>query len=179
MSTRNNDPFETLMVEQIADDFTALTERPVSEPGTDLVMPGAITARLHSFDLMDQPVLADVPELPGEVVSARTTVALLRAHIGSQVVVVFERGDVRRPIVVGVVQDRQQSAIPAGRSQTLVSVQADDNRLVLSAEREIVLRCGEAAITLTRSGKVVISGTYILSRSKGYNKIKGAAVDIN
>jgi len=60
-----------------------------------------------------------------------------------------------------------------------VSVQSDDNRLVLSAEREIVLKCGNASITLTRAGKVLINGTYVVSRSSGYNKIKGAAVDIN
>jgi hypothetical protein len=50
---------------------------------------------------------------------------------------------------------------------------------VLSAEREIVLRCGAASITLTRAGKILINGSYILSRSTGYNKIKGAAVGIN
>jgi uncharacterized protein (DUF2345 family) len=55
----------------------------------------------------------------------------------------------------------------------------DDQRIVLSAEREITLQCGEASITLTRAGKVLIKGTYVLSRSSGYNKIKGAAVDIN
>jgi uncharacterized protein (DUF2345 family) len=58
-------------------------------------------------------------------------------------------------------------------------VQADDERVVVTAEREIVLRCGDASITLTRAGKVLIKGTYVLSRARGYNKIKGAAVDIN
>jgi len=61
----------------------------------------------------------------------------------------------------------------------LVSAQVDDQRVELTAEREIVLRCGDASITLTRAGKVIIKGAYILSRSSGYNKIKGAAVDIN
>jgi hypothetical protein len=49
----------------------------------------------------------------------------------------------------------------------------------VSAEREIVLRCGDASITLTRAGKVIIKGRYVVSRSTGYNKIKGATVDIN
>jgi hypothetical protein len=43
----------------------------------------------------------------------------------------------------------------------------------------VVLRCGDASITLTQAGKVIIRGNYIVSRSSGYNKIKGAAVDIN
>ena len=60
-----------------------------------------------------------------------------------------------------------------------VVVQADGQRHVITAEREIVLRCGDASITLTRAGRVIIKGRYILSRSTGYNKIKGAAIDIN
>ena len=51
--------------------------------------------------------------------------------------------------------------------------------MLLTAGREIVLRCGEASITLTRAGKVLIRGTYILTRSSGANRIKGAAVEIN
>ena len=50
---------------------------------------------------------------------------------------------------------------------------------MLRAEREIVLECGDASITLTRAGKVLIRGHYILSRASGYNRIKGAAIDIN
>ena len=42
-----------------------------------------------------------------------------------------------------------------------------------------MLRCGDASITLTRAGKVLIKENYVLSRSRGCNKIKGAAVDIN
>ena len=50
---------------------------------------------------------------------------------------------------------------------------------MIEADREVVLRCGDASITLTRAGKVIIKGSYILSRSSGYNKIKGAAIDLN
>jgi hypothetical protein len=64
-------------------------------------------------------------------------------------------------------------------SRQPVAVQADGDRYEISAEREIVLRCGDSSITLTRAGKVIIKGNYILSRSTGYNKIKGAAIDIN
>jgi hypothetical protein len=52
-------------------------------------------------------------------------------------------------------------------------------RLELTAEREIVLRVGDASITLTRAGKIILRGTYVLSRSSGVNKIKGGSVQIN
>lgn len=111
--------------------------------------------------------------------AARTTVPVVRAQAGSMVVVACEGGNPRRPIILGVLQNHPAQAPVENRSPHVVSVQADDDRLTLSAEREIVLKCGEASITLTRAGKVLIEGEYILSRSTGYNKIKGAAVDIN
>ena len=55
----------------------------------------------------------------------------------------------------------------------------DDERLVLSAQREVTIQCGKASITLTRAGKVLIRGEYLLSRSSGVNRIKGASVQIN
>jgi hypothetical protein len=55
----------------------------------------------------------------------------------------------------------------------------DDQRLELTAEREIVLRCGKASITLTRAGKILLRGTYLFSRSTGVNKIKGGSVQLN
>ena len=63
--------------------------------------------------------------------------------------------------------------------EPVASVQLDDQRLELRAEREIVLRCGKASITLTRAGKVIIQGAYLSSRSSGVNRIKGGSVQIN
>jgi hypothetical protein len=178
MSTMD-DPFEVLVVEDVLDEFEALSRKPVSPASSVTILPGAATARFHGFDLEDGPLVVGLPDLPHEIVPARTTIRLVRSQIGSSVVLLFEGGDVRRPIVVGVLQERGSTVESAEPSQHLVSVQADDDRFVVSAEREIVLRCGDASITLTRAGKVLIKGTYILSRSSGYNKIKGAAVDIN
>ncbi|MGV8750478.1 DUF6484 domain-containing protein, partial [Pseudomonas aeruginosa] len=59
------------------------------------------------------------------------------------------------------------------------SARLDGERLEFSAEREIVLRCGKASITLTRAGKVIIHGAYLSSRSTGVNRIKGGSVQIN
>jgi hypothetical protein len=176
MSTPN-DSFEVLVVEEETDVPAALSRR-----GGELlpgVLPGGVTGRIHGFDLDDQPLLVGLPGLGHEVVVTRTTVPLLRRHIGATVVVIFDQGDVRQPIVIGVLHDGRSTASTSLAAAPLVSAEVDDQRIVLTAEREIVLRCGDASITLTRAGKVLIKGTYILSRSSGCNKIKGAAVDIN
>jgi hypothetical protein len=171
--------FKVLTIEDEASEFAALTGRSVATPVTGAAASSVVTARFHGFDLEDHPLLTEVPGLPHEVVLARSTVPLLRNQIGASVVVVFEDGDLKRPIVVGVIREHELPVATNGDSQRLVTVVADDDSVLVSAERQITLKCGEASITLTRAGKVIITGTYILSRSRGYNKIKGAVVDIN
>ena len=83
----------------------------------------------------------------------------------------FERGDLSKPIIMGLLQHA-----PTRRES---EVQVDGEKVVFNAEREIVLRCGESSITLTRAGKVLIRGKYVLSRSSGVNRIKGGSVQIN
>jgi len=171
-------PLEITLNDEVADEFTRLTQKPAAVSVSPAPAGSASTALLHGFALDDRPLLTGVYGLPGEIVTAMTTVALRREQLGSTVVCVFDQGDLRRPIVIGVVCQPGHSAA-TNAAEPRVTVVADEERLVLSAEREVTLRCGEASITLTRAGKVVISGTYVVSRSSGYNKIKGAAVDIN
>jgi hypothetical protein len=115
---------------------------------------------------------------------ARSTVPWDHGQIGRPVVLAFERGDPRSPIILGIlVQPSDSRPGPedsrSGGTQTTVAVERDGEQLVLTAEREIVLRCGEASITLTRAGKILLRGTYLLSRSSGVNRIKGGSVQIN
>ena len=51
--------------------------------------------------------------------------------------------------------------------------------LQLCADKRISLTCGEASITLTAEGAILIRGAKVVSRSKGLNRIKGASVLIN
>jgi hypothetical protein len=176
------DPTEGLEIQEPTDgDFSVLSRRPVgaSPSGAALIPGGATIARLHGFDLADRPMISELPKLPGEIVGARTTVPLRREMIGKGVVVLCEQGDPRRPIIVGVLQERALLTEDKEAEPRPLSVEADGDRLVVTAEREVVLRCGDASITLTRAGKVLIKGNYVVSRSTGMNRIKGGAVQIN
>jgi hypothetical protein len=102
---------------------------------------------------------------------AASTIALSIEDAGVQVVIAMQDGDARRPIILGRLHERRTPSVP--------QVKTDGERLVFKAEREIELRCGEASIVLTRAGKVLIKGAYVLTRSSGANRIKGAYVDIN
>ena len=174
-----NNPFEHIAVEDEANAFAELTRRPALAAAARVPQTGVTVARFAGFNLLEQPLVSEMACLPGHVVPARSTIALRREMAGAQVVLVFEGGDPEQPIILGVVQDQKNAVSALPSKQVSLQAEVDDERLLISAEREIVLRCGDASITLTRAGKVIIKGNYIISRSTGYNKIKGAAIDIN
>lgn len=118
------------------------------------------------------------PGQPGtDALFARTVVDLHGPHIGRQVVLTFEAGDPAKPIVMGVL--REGDGWPLAEQPGQVEVDADGERLIVSAKEQVVIRCGKASITLTKPGKVLIQGSYVLSRSSGVNRIKGGSVQLN
>ena len=118
----------------------------------------------------------DFPDNPGgRSVAARSVVCLEAGAVGREVVLTFAEADPRRPIISGLLEPTSD----AGPEVETASVKCDGDRLVFTAGREVVLRCGAASITLTRAGKVLIRGTYVLSRSSGVNRVKGGSVQIN
>ena len=102
--------------------------------------------------------------------TARSCVALTTADIGKDVVLAFDRRHPDFPIVVGVIQ-------PATTES--VEVTADGKDLILSAQRSVTLRCGEASISLSCDGKVVIRGAHVVSYASGVNRIRGGSVELN
>ena len=110
-------------------------------------------------------------------ISACSIVDIHGAHVGKQVVLAFDGGDLGKPIVMGIV--RSSRAWPIDGQPGQVEVESDGERLTITAKDELVLRCGKASITLTKAGKVLVQGSYVSSRSSGVNRIKGGSVHIN
>lgn len=133
--------------------------------------PGIAVGKLTGFSDSGQP-LVDVGGRRPQ--AARAAVDLRAKDAGSEVVLVFEREDARKPIILGVL--RAPAAHPPERASQAT---LDGETVLLTAEKEIVLRCGKASLTLTRAGKVLVRGEYVLSRSAGVNRIKGGSVQIN
>lgn len=120
---------------------------------------------------------------------ARQTVALGPSDVGAQVAVLFEGGNGDKPIIVGrlLVPEPETVIEPEIEPEEGSSADADLPRaavvdgdlLRLEAREQIELRCGKASIILTRAGKIILRGSYVVSRSTGANRIKGASVQIN
>ena len=60
-----------------------------------------------------------------------------------------------------------------------LEVSLDGEKLRLEAETEIELRCGKSSLLLRRDGRVVLSGVYVLTKSRGPVKLKGATIALN
>lgn len=139
---------------------------------------GVVIGTLLGFKDDATTPLVIYPGQPGTAALAAGSVLDLHgAHIGKAVVLQFERGDPTRPIVMGLL--RQGAAWPLPERPAQVDVDVDGERLVVTAKEQLVLKCGKASITLTKSGKVLVQGTYVSNRSSGVLRIKGGSVQLN
>lgn len=137
---------------------------------------GVVIGKVAGWDSAGQ-VAVDYPGNPaGHPLPATTAAVLDAGAVGRDAALLFVEGDPRRPILVGLIEPAP--AVPAPPPVT-PTAQLDGKQLVFTAEEEIVFRCGQASITLTRAGKILIRGAYLLSRSTGVNRIKGGSVQIN
>ena len=144
---------------------------------------GVVIGKLVDLTRYGEPLVHFASNHSGSPLRAKTTVVVGRETLGEEVLLVFEAANVLKPIIIGVVQSpttlNENTQSKPSQHSPLPIVECDGERVMLSAEKEIVLRCGEASITLTRAGKILLKGTYVLSRSSGVNRIKGGSVQIN
>lgn len=137
-------------------------------------------------------LLVDFAGNAGGAVAALSTVALDARAVAAAVatrqraLLVFAEGDPRRPVLMGLIHPGASlvdqvleagSAAPAPPPAPEALV--DGRRVVLEGAEEVVLRCGEASITLRANGKIVVRGAYVETYATGVNRIKGGAVRIN
>lgn len=121
---------------------------------------------------------------PGSRVLARVAMAGLRdtpeaVLRGHPVLLVLENGDAALPIVVGLVSDVLPGSPSPLTGDGEGSFELNGKRLSFEGREEVVLRCGQASITLRADGQVVVKGTRLMSRASETNKVRGATVLIN
>ena len=140
---------------------------------------------------------------------AISTVALNQQQVGRQVALLFADGNLLKPVIMGLIHsplddmlesfemlaeegrraadnhdsaDKHKEDPDANKNPKLTQaddVYLDGKRVVLEAREEVVFKCGDASITLTKAGKILIRGKYLLNRSTGVNRIMGGSVQVN
>jgi hypothetical protein len=134
-------------------------------------------------------VLVDYPGNPHGPHAARLAVPLdasAAAAAASErraALLTFEHERSDSPIIVGFMHAAPTPARAAPEPATAPAprfdASVDGRRAVVEAEDELVLRCGQASITLRRNGRLSIRGVFVETRARQVNRIKGGSVQIN
>ncbi len=123
-------------------------------------------------NFLGSPTKAPIPAL--------SAIQFVTDDVGTQVALLFEGGDLNKPLIIGKIQKIQNFVKES--PQDLIkqtTVELDGEAVVISAKKELILKCGKSSITLTAAGKLLIKGEYLSSRSTGVNRIKGGSIQLN
>ena len=90
--------------------------------------------------------------------------------IGSEVALLFQEGDPSWPLIIGRIVD------PA-RKPSAPQVVRDGERVRITGEERIELRCGKATIIMEKDGRITIRGSYVTSHASATNRIRGGSVN--
>jgi hypothetical protein len=138
---------------------------------------GVVIGLFLSINDAGEPLVA-FPGNPLETaIPARSTTSLGKDDVGKEVALLFEGGNPLQPLVIGKIHHAEPTPETQDVEHTIAEL--DGEHIMLSAKQTITLKCGKASITLTKAGKIILRGTYVLSRSSGVNRIKGGSVQIN
>lgn len=139
--------------------------------------------------------------------NARFTIPLHSSHIGSDVVLLLtpnnklstqqeKPANPDLPVIIGIIQSalsefiskpnqaltqqkNQASVMVNSQNAKPINAQIDGQSVIIRAENNITLECGEARITLQKDGKIKIKGNYVISQAKKANCIRGGSVELN
>lgn len=144
--------------------------RPASFPSEGVVI-GQIVA-ITSMDIM-----LSLPLLGDAAVPAQSLCPVTIDDVGRSCAVFFIEGDRTRPLIMGFLLDTP--SLEHKTEQPPQEVRVDGKRIVVCAQRELELRCGESAVVLRRDGTIQIRGNYITSHATATQRIRGGSVHVN
>lgn len=149
-----------------------------------------ILGYVDGFNSQSQPLVSFIYRGTKHRFAALSSGAALPEQ-GRQVALSFVAGQLSQPIILGTVysplahmldnmqiaeDDTEGSTEPPLLEQP---VKVDGKRVCIEGAEQVELKCGDASITLTKSGKILIRGKYLLNRASGVNRIVGGSVQVN
>ncbi len=173
---RSSPPEGAISLEELVSDLPARAPAPEATPGPAVapgqraaVAPGLRTARVITADGRRVTVALRGRHEPADATIAPEVeadlIAEAAAHKESVLVEVAEDGEVT---VVGLVQTRRPR-----------EVRVTGEKIVIEAEREVLLRAGRAALRLREDGDVELVGSRISAASRGLFRIVGRILRLN
>lgn len=155
-----------------------LLHRPLRE--SDAPLNGVAVGRVVGVDGVAVRVV--IPTLGPQELVARTLFPLPADWDQRDCAVLFENGDRTRPLLVGLMLDAPASApspVPAPVAAPDRTLRVDGQQVVIQADAELELRCGESVILLQRDGRIEIRGNYITSQATATQRLRGGSIHMN
>ena len=130
---------------------------------------GIVIGKIVTIDTTGSPIVDFPCNSNGKPIPAKAVLEINKSHTGREVALMFEGNSVEKPIIMGLmhVPDKTVKILSDGKSE------------IITAEKELLLQCGESSILLKENGKIVIKGLDIISRARRNNKIRGGSVRLN
>jgi len=132
---------------------------------------GVAIGLLMGFE-KEKPMVVFPGNAKDHAIPARSTAALTGDDISKEVALLFEDGDIERPLIVGRI-------VEPARVEDEPSVVRDGELVKVSAQEQLELRCGKASIVMKKTGHITIRGTYVTSHASASNRIRGGSVNLN
>lgn len=107
-------------------------------------------------------------------IPARSLTPLSGDDTGTEVALLFEDGDLARPLIIGRIIEpprREATAAP--------TVVRDGETVKITAQERIELRVGRASIIMEKDGHITIRGTHLVSHASASNRIRGGSINLN
>ncbi|MFV0548387.1 MAG: DUF6484 domain-containing protein [Limnobaculum xujianqingii] len=114
-------------------------------------------------------------------VKALTICPVSLSEVGRTCVVQFIQGDIEQPIVMGLLVNtlhEQKPSVTDVSTQGL-TIEQQDQGIVIESKRDITLKCGESQIVMTADGMVQIRALYIDTHAQATHRLKGGSIQVN
>ena len=170
---------------QTVDETPPLTSQPMLQPGETII------GTLVGINEQGEPLI-DFPENPTKhALAAIATFSLTQQHTNRQVTLLFVHGDLRHPVITGLIYNPLQTMLENFNPSQVENhseveseikvdnVRIDGDQLIFEAKKEMVFQCGKASFVLKKNGEISLRGTKISTHSTGVNRIMGASIQLN
>jgi len=137
---------------------------------------------LGTLCYLDETGLAQVQpdNIQGGPFAAISTITLKPEDIGvARFVLGFQDGNPRKPIILGRIWTPSAEELIAAEETSVNADSPPRKKLVVQADEELELRCGQAVILLQADGRIQLRGRTITSHADVLYRVRGGTVQMN
>ncbi len=118
-------------------------------------------------------------ELNGIETMMASLCPLVKDDLGKTCAIQFIQGDLSRPLVMGLIHSTMSLKSTEKKNAAEMVVTRQGKQIVIQADDELVLQCGESCIVMSAEGTIYIRALYIDSHALATQRLRGGSVQVN